>query len=160
MDMITTHRGTDFDALASVVAAEMLYPGATTILPRHQNPNVRAFLSLHKDFFEFCLPTTIDYSNVSRLVVVDTNTWQRLDRMERLQFKSDLEIHLYDHHRQQGDIASTAAHQIEIGANITLMLRFLKKEKINITPLPATLFLAGLYEDTGNLTFPSTTLGF
>ncbi len=37
MDMITTHRGTDFDALASVVAAETLYPHAVTVLlPQHQ----------------------------------------------------------------------------------------------------------------------------
>lgn len=157
LTIITTHKNTDFDALASVVAAGMLYPQAVTVLPQQQNPNVRAFLSLHKDLFEYCLPDHVDYSSVDQLVVVDTNAWQRLGKMDRLRAKSDLEIHLYDHHVQQGDIVSNWACQAEIGANITLMLRFLKKRKIEITPLQATLFLTGLYEDTGNLTFPSTT---
>ncbi len=157
LHIITTHKSTDFDALASVVAAGMLYPQAVTVLPQHQNPNVRAFLSLHKDLFEYCLANDIDFSCIDRLVVVDTNAWSRLDRMEHLREKSDMEIHVYDHHGQQGNIVPTRAYQAETGANITLMLRFLKKINIDITPLQATLFLTGLYEDTGNLTFPSTT---
>ena len=44
-----------------------------------------------------------------------------------------------------------------MGANITLMIRRLKQEKKILTPIQATLFLAGLYEDTGNLTFPAST---
>jgi CBS domain-containing protein len=36
------------------------------------------------------------------------------------------------------------------------MIRYLKERQIAITPVQASLFLAGLYEDTGNLTFLST----
>ena len=43
-----------------------------------------------------------------------------------------------------------------MGADITLMIRYLKERKIPITPIQASLFLAGLYEDTGSLTFLST----
>ena len=46
--------------------------------------------------------------------------------------------------------------QERIGANITLMIREIKKKKILLTPIQATLFLIGLYEDTGSLTFSST----
>jgi hypothetical protein len=35
------------------------------------------------------------------------------------------------------------------------MIREIKKQKILLTPIQATLFLIGLYEDTGSLTFPS-----
>ena len=56
-----------------------------------------------------------------------------------------------------GDIAATWKCQEETGATITLLVRRLKKEKKVLTPIQATLFLAGLYEDTGNLTFPSST---
>jgi nanoRNase/pAp phosphatase (c-di-AMP/oligoRNAs hydrolase) len=52
--IVTTHKGTDFDALASVVAANLLYPGIVTVLPGSLNPNVQAFVSLHKDLFGFC----------------------------------------------------------------------------------------------------------
>ena len=51
MDIITTHKNTDFDALASVMAANLIYPDARCILPKSLNPNVRAFLSIHKDVF-------------------------------------------------------------------------------------------------------------
>jgi len=44
-----------------------------------------------------------------------------------------------------------------MGANITLMIRQLKSENKILTPIQATLFLTGLYEDTGHLTFPATT---
>ena len=43
-----------------------------------------------------------------------------------------------------------------VGANITLLIRNLKEQNKRLTPIQATLFLAGLYEDTGNLTFPAT----
>ncbi|MGD9065181.1 MAG: CBS domain-containing protein, partial [Desulfobacterales bacterium] len=46
--------------------------------------------------------------------------------------------------------------QDAVGANITLLIRFLKQQNKALTPIHATLFLAGLYEDTGNLTFPAT----
>jgi tRNA nucleotidyltransferase (CCA-adding enzyme) len=95
MNIISTHKNTDFDALASVVAAAILYPDAITILPGILNPNVRAFISLHKDFFEFCPPDKVDLKKVERLIVVDTNSWQRLDRLDGLKEKKNLDIHLY-----------------------------------------------------------------
>jgi hypothetical protein len=52
MQIITTHKGTDFDAAASVLAAKILYPEAVAVLPKSLNPNVRAFLSNHKDLQE------------------------------------------------------------------------------------------------------------
>ena len=51
MQLVTTHKNTDFDALASVVAATILYPKAIPVLPKIVNPNVKAFLSIHKELF-------------------------------------------------------------------------------------------------------------
>jgi CBS domain-containing protein len=45
----------------------------------------------------------------------------------------------------------------KIGATITLLVREMRSRQIELTPLHATLFLIGLYEDTGQLTFSSTT---
>jgi tRNA nucleotidyltransferase (CCA-adding enzyme) len=155
--IITTHKGTDFDALASVVAANLLYPGMVTVLPGSLNPNVRAFLSLHKDLFDFCTPDKISFGEVCKLTVVDTNRWDRLDdRLNLLKKDPNLEIIVFDHHTNEGDINAKWQCQEEMGANITLMLRYLKAQKKSISPIQASLFLSGLYEDTGNLTFQST----
>jgi len=82
--IVTTHKGTDFDALASIVAANLLYPGIVTVLPGSLNPNVQAFVSLHKDLFGFCRPEDIDQDQVDKLTVVDIDRWDRLDGFDRL----------------------------------------------------------------------------
>ncbi len=154
--IITTHKNTDFDALASLVAGTLLYPEAVPILPRQTNPNVKSFLSIHKDIFEFPRADQLDLNAVRQLIVVDTNAWGRLDRLEGLKGMADLSIELWDHHPDEGDLCPAVSRRETTGANITLMLRALKEQGIPFSPIQATLFLAGLYEDTGNLTFPSS----
>jgi len=156
MYVVTTHRNTDFDGLASVVAATMIYPDTIAVLPKAVNPNVKGFVSIHKELFRLHSPDEIDFSQVERLIVVDVNTWRRLGRMSRLREKEDLDIYLWDHHGTRGDIVPVWDCRENMGANITLMIRKLKKQKKILTPIQATLFLAGIYEDTGNLTFNST----
>jgi tRNA nucleotidyltransferase (CCA-adding enzyme) len=157
MQIITTHKNTDFDALASVVAAGCLFPEAVCVLPRVLNPNVRRFLSLNKDLFDYRTVQGMDIEMTTRLIVVDTNSWQRLDGMGELKAKQGLEVVLFDHHSGSGDIKTSRTYCDDIGANITLMLRHLKKKRTRLSPVQANLFLLGLYEDTGNLSFPSTT---
>jgi len=156
MRIITTHKNTDFDALASTFAAAILLPDAIPVIPKSINPNVKAFLSIHKDVFKTYSPAEIDNDQVTTLIVVDTNKWDRLDGFDQLKKKKDLEVILWDHHPDNGDIEATSKCQEEMGATVTLMVRNLIKEKKIITPVQATLFLAGLYEDTGHLTFSAT----
>ncbi|MDM8549772.1 CBS domain-containing protein [Desulfobacterales bacterium HSG2] len=156
MQIATTHKNTDFDALASTIAATVLYPGTIPVLPKNVNPNVKGFLSIHKDVFNIRTPNEIDFNQVDRLIVVDVNKWNRLDGLKALKQKDDLDIILWDHHLIKGDIHSDRQYCEEMGANITLMVRQLKEEGNELTPMQATLFLTGLYEDTGNLRFPST----
>lgn len=155
MQIITTHKNTDFDALASVVAASMLYPEATPVLPKTLNPNIKQFLSIHKDIFTFSEPDEIDLEKVRSLIIVDVNSWSRLDRFHQLKDVPDIEILLWDHHGLEGDISTDLQHVEAMGANTTLMVRELKKRHIRLSPIQATLLLAGIYEDTGNLMFPS-----
>jgi len=155
MIIITTHKGSDFDALASLVAASLLYPGSKPVLPTSINENLKAFLSIHKDLFDLYSPRDIIVEDVKTLVVVDTHSWDRIEGMESLKHKKDLEIIIWDHHIQ-GDIETNQKNIKETGAAITLLTQELKKQNKLITPIQATLFLMGLYEDTGNLTFPST----
>ena len=129
MQIVTTHKNTDFDALASVVAATILYPDAIPVLPINVNPNVRAFLSLHKDLFNMHSSNQIDLKDVNSLIVVDANSWGRLDKMDTLKQVDNLEIILWDHHLNSGDISPDWKCQEEMGATITLMMRPLKAQK-------------------------------
>jgi tRNA nucleotidyltransferase (CCA-adding enzyme) len=157
MRIVMTHKNTDFDALGAVIAATLIYPGTIPVLPKIVNPNVRAFISIHKDLFNLCGSEEVDFDRVRSLVVVDTGSWKRLERIDRLTGRKDLEILLWDHHPGEGDISADWKCQEQIGSTITLMIRRLKEERKLLTPVQATLFLAGIYEDTGNLSFPSVT---
>ncbi|MDL2286802.1 CBS domain-containing protein [Desulfococcaceae bacterium OttesenSCG-928-F15] len=156
MEIITCHKNADFDAVASIFAAALIYPSAIPVRPSEMSPNVRAFLSIHKDIFDAHQPRDIDLQEVTRLVVVDTPSWKRLDnQLQKLKSKENLEVHLWDHH-PEGDLLAMETRREAVGATVTLFVRELRERKIRLTPMQATLFLLGLYEDTGRLTYTST----
>ncbi len=157
MEIITTHKMADFDAVASAFAANELYPQAQVVLPRGLNANVKAFISLHKDVFPYKKAVDIDLSGVSRLIAVDAPHWSRLEDLQGLKDKRELDIHVWDHHRASEGFAASKAHLDEVGATVTLLVLELEKDQSPVTPIQATLFLAGIYEDTGSMSFPSTT---
>lgn len=157
MEIITTHNSSDFDALASLVAAGLLYPDAILVLPSRLNPNVQAFLSIHKDLLGVRKFKDVNVDEVKRLVVVDTNQWKRIDKLSVLAKKQDLSIHVWDHHSMPTDMDAAKVVSDQVGACTTLFVEEFEKKQIQISPMQATLFLAGIYEDTGNLSFPSTT---
>ncbi len=156
MHIITTHKNTDFDALASVIAATLIYPGAVGVIPSSVNNNVARFLTTHKTAFNLILPDEINFEEVDQLTVVDTNQWRRLDRMNALRKRDDLAIAVWDHHHNGGDITADWACQEEVGATVTLLIREMRKKEMELNPLISTILLIGLYEDTGHLSFPST----
>lgn len=157
MQIITSHKQTDFDALASIIAATLLYPGSVGVVPKEVSRNVGRFLSTHKTAFNLILPQEVQHDEVKKLIVVDTSSWERLDRMDKLRGKDDLEIHIWDHHMHGGNIEGNWTCKEDIGATITLFVRELKRKEVELNPLMSTVMLLGLYEDTGHLTFPSTT---
>jgi tRNA nucleotidyltransferase (CCA-adding enzyme) len=158
MIIATTHKNTDFDALASVIAATILYPDCIGVVPKMTNRNVTQFLSTHKTAFNLILPHEVKHSQVKKLVVVDTGQWQRLDRMRELVDRKDLHIDLWDHHMTgEDDIKATWMCKEPVGATVTLLVREMRKRGMTLTPLDSTVLLIGLYEDTGHLSYPSTT---
>ncbi len=156
MQIITTHKSSDFDALASLVAATIIYPEAKPVLPGTINANLKNFLAIHKDLFNLWAPKEIDLDTVDTLICVDTHSWSRLDpRLNVLSKRSDLDVIVWDHH-EDGDIEAREAHVSQTGATVTLLVQQIEKARKLITPIQATLFLIGIYEDTGHLSYPST----
>lgn len=153
----TAHRNCDFDGLASMVAAAILQPGSVPVAPRTINPNVRNFLAMHKDLLQVVDLEEISWEAVRHLTVVDANRWDRLDPDIPKRLPVQTEISLWDHHTGIGDIKAQPACCEVVGATITLLAREMLRYRTLFTPIHATLFLIGLYEDTGNLTYNNTT---
>ena len=98
MDVVVTHANTDFDALASLVAARRLFPGARAALTGSLNRNVREFARLHADDLDLTTAEVIDLSTVTRLIVVETAQAERLGPFEELARSGTVEVLLFDHH--------------------------------------------------------------
>jgi len=158
VDLILSHTNADFDALASMVAASLLYPSAVMTLPAGADRNVREFLSLHGDVFNLLPPQDVPLDRVKRLIVVETQHARRLGRFAELIGKPGVHVLLFDHHTPQHPTVQADEAIIEpYGANTTLMVKLLRQRGIAIDALHATLFALGIYEDTGSLTFGTTT---
>ncbi|MEA3328566.1 MAG: DHHA1 domain-containing protein [Candidatus Omnitrophota bacterium] len=157
MDLIVTHQAADFDALASLVAAKKLYPGSKLMIPGSPEKAVGQFLSFCGDVIKIEKEKECNISNVTRLIIVDTRLASRIGKASQLLLKK-IPILVYDHHPPAAqDIKATAGKSERLGATTTLLVSYLAKKKIDISPIEATIMALGIYEDTGALTYLSTT---
>lgn len=157
MELITSHINADFDAFASMVGARRLYPGAELVFPGSQEKRVRDFI----DSFQpvpLKRVKDIDLESVKRLIVVDTKSPDRTGPFRGLLGRPGVDVHVYDHHLHgKTDIHGSVEVIEHVGAASTLFTEILKGKGIKPSPLEATVFCLGIYEETGNLLFPTTT---
>jgi len=157
MRLITTHVGADFDSLASLFAARRLLGGGTCAFSGSSCRNVREFLKRYGDRFPVLTPRRIDLDAVSDLVVVDARSRSRIGPFGVLPGRPGVRVRLFDHHPPtEDDIPADEAVLEPLGATTTLLVERILAERIPVPPLEATLFVLGIYEDTGALTFGAT----
>lgn len=157
--LITTHQGTDFDALASVVAAKKIHPESVASISGSLNQNVRDFYQMHIDLLELIEPENIDQDNIDTLIIVDTRITDRLGIFSELARKETVKKIIYDHHPKSSDDLKGAYidRSKAYGATTTILVKELIKRKVSIDQMEATLFALGIHEDTGSLTYLTST---
>jgi tRNA nucleotidyltransferase (CCA-adding enzyme) len=158
MEVITTHMNADFDALASMLAAKKLYPEAKMVFPGAQEKNLRNFF-LHTSsyLFDFLRIKDVDFNKIRKLILVDTRQKKRIGKFKKLLDRTDLEIHIYDHHPpSEDDIKGDFELIREVGAGTSILTAIIREKGIKISPDEATLMSLGIYEDTGSFTYSST----
>lgn len=155
MQIILTHENADFDAIASLLGAHKLFPQAQPVLPHRVNRNVMAFLGLYGADLPFTKPELLPRGrHVRRVILVDTQTLTSVRGLS-----DDLEeVFILDHHTPPTELPPNWYFQGEqLGANATLLTEALSTRLIPLNRIEATLLLAGIYEDTGGLTYLGTT---
>ncbi len=157
--IITSHINADFDAIASMLAAQKLYPDSVIIFPGSQEKSLRDFFIQSTSYlFNMVDPFAIDFSATEKLVIVDTKQKNRLPQVVDLLGKKDLKIDIYDHHpAMKDDIHASFEITKTTGATTTILCALLQEKKITLTPEEATIMALGIYEDTGCFTYFSTT---
>ena len=153
MHLILTHERADFDAVASLLGAAKLYPEAIPLVPRDVNQNVRDFLTLYWDEFNFVEFRHKPPGRVSQITVVDT---QYIPQIRGRNAATRLRV--IDHHAPGENLPPEAeATLVSTGATATFLVGEIARANLKITPIEATLLLLGIYEDTGSLTYHNTT---
>ncbi|MDR3599308.1 MAG: CBS domain-containing protein [Desulfosporosinus sp.] len=158
MDIILAHRQIDFDALASMVAAQKLYPNSVLVMEGKPDVSVQDFLALSKDQLRFRKAQDINLNDVSRVILVDTHDLHRAGTLgEKVAQIPEVEVEIYDHHPYAGK--SEPGIVIEpVGACATLLVEKLAELGLPLNSFEATLIAIGIYDDTGSLLFDSTTV--
>jgi tRNA nucleotidyltransferase (CCA-adding enzyme) len=158
-EVIATHTNTDFDAFAAMLAARRLYPDAVVSVSGALNRNVREFYRLHADELDAVETSRLETDAIRRLVVVETTSASRLGDLEEVALDPEVEKVLFDHHAGKLPEWIKAENAVisQDGALTTTLAGVLAEREIAVTPLEATAFALGIHEDTGSLTYPTTT---
>ncbi len=153
--LLTTHPNADFDGVASMVAARHLYPGAVLAFSGSAEASVRNFLERHPQL-AILNPKQVDLDTIDTVVLCDSNTPERAGHFAERAKNGP--FHVFDHHPVDADDPVPDFFLIEpVGATTTLMAERLQAKNIRPAPWEATLMALGIYEETGSLTYASTT---
>ncbi len=153
MHIILTHEQADFDAIASLTAAALLHRDSIAILPNRINRNVRSFLDLCGNELPLHHFKEISPIKIDQITLVDT---QALVTLKGISKKTTVSV--IDHHQKKKDLPATWTTVFEnTGSCTTILVEELKSRNDPLTIILSTLFLLGIYEDTGSLSYANTT---
>ena len=160
MEVITTHINADFDCLGSMIAAKRLYPDAVIVFPGGQERSLREFFLKSVQYaFGFRRVRDIDLKSITRLILVDVRQASRIGPFAAVAKRSGVDIHIYDHHvTKSGSLTGSVEHVDAVGSTVTVFSHLLMEKQVELTADEATMMMLGLYEDTGSLTFHTTTV--
>ncbi len=157
--LVTCHSNADFDAFASIIAAQILYPDAILLFPgSHEKSLMSVYNEVAKLKYNFKNPDEINWDTITKLIIVDTRQNSRVPHVKQLLTKEDIEIHIWDHHpNSRDDIKATYTNIEPLGSTTTLMLQSIRSQNLEVSSQDATLLGLGIYGDTGSFTYASTT---
>lgn len=157
--VIISHVNTDFDALASMIAAKKLYPDAVMAISDKQETKVKQFLNIYRDTIDYISDRYVEWEKVSELIIVDVASLRRIGAFMKDIDLSGVKITVIDHHPASEDDVEADFSQVEqVGAAVTLLLEKIEEKNITFSPFEATIFGLGIYTDTGFFTNDTTTV--
>ncbi|MCL1791570.1 MAG: CBS domain-containing protein [Peptococcaceae bacterium] len=162
MRIILSHRYLDFDALASMIAAQKLFPDAVMVMDGEVSASVQDFMALAKEHLAFLPWRDLDLNAVSEVILVDINDFRKTSlNAEAIRHLQKLPLQIFDHHPLAGEtsVVRETDHIEPVGATVTLLVeRLATLEGVcRITGFEATVMMLGIYHDTGSLLFENTT---
>ncbi len=158
--VIVTHRGTDFDAFAAMLAARRLYPGAVVAVGE-LNRNVQEFYRLYGDELGAVVEDSrLEQDAIRRLIVIGTTDAARLGKLESVALDPKVEKVVFDD--DGGDalpewVDPDTSVLSQDGALTTTLVGILAERGALPSPLETTAYALAIHEATGSLTHATST---
>ena len=95
---------------------------------------------------------------IDRVYLVDAQTIPNDEALQRRLRQSNPQIEIFDHHPpSEGCPPSAIVHYAATGATTTMLVEDIQQRNLAISGNESTILLLGIYEDTGHLTYTTTT---
>lgn len=161
MKIVITHQSPDFDAVASAYGAFMLYSCDKIYLSHNVDENVMWYIkdeNMENIFQRVSTNFVKDFNEeIELLVITDCKVKSRLGYLDKFIEKAK-RIYVYDHHTtSECDIDVDEKFIEEVGSSTALITNKIAEKNIPLPKEGLNLMLLGIYEDTGFLTFNTTT---
>lgn len=161
MKIVVTHIQPDFDAISSAYGALKLHHCNHIAVATNSEPNVYEFLKNSGSNIPIKRYSDKDIEEVisiELLVITDCKLKKRLGKFASFLEKAK-KIIIYDHHPDYAKDIENAEYVVEkVGSTTSIVIEKLMENNIEISSFEASLLGLGIYEDTGLLTFESTTI--
>lgn len=151
MQVVLLQEGADLDALSSAYGLTLLNKRLKIVLPNSLNSSVLQAIEEFKNRFKdkVIKKQQLEWNKVKRVYLTDSHHTPE---------NYDGEIIVYDHHEiTQKNKKNIKLHIDNTGSATTIVVEKIKKRNIKLSTEDATILALGIYEDTGNFKFPSTT---
>ena len=131
MKVILTHEQADMDALASQLAAWLLFPDALPLLPRNINRNGRRYLQNFGEDLPYITHEDLPREEIQKLILVDTQSMITLKGMS-----GETTVIVFDHHPLREDLdPDWELHLVQSGSNVSQMVARIREKGIDLSTL-------------------------
>ena len=158
MEIILSHNNLDCDGLAAMLAMSRLRPGARPVLMGGLNRNVRDLLERDQADLRFGRLRDLPKEGIERIILVDAQTLPADEGLMQRVRQNNPAIEIYDHHPLAESLPAQASlTRADTGATTTILVEMMQEQRLPLSPSDASILILGIYEDTGHLTYTTTT---
>ncbi|WP_457635295.1 CBS domain-containing protein [Persephonella sp.] len=158
MQVIFISEGADLDALSTAFGITLINPEAKILLPDAVSSSFRLAVKRFENKLKGKMIKINDLKKINVLYLADTNNYKASLKKLSDFIDENTKVIIYDHHPVRSKLPKNVEKHIKkTGSASTIVVYQLKRNKIQLSSDDATILILGIYEDTGNFTYNTTT---
>jgi len=158
LQVIFISEGADLDALSTAFGITLINPEAKILLPDAVSSSFRLAVKRFENKLKDKMIKINNLKKINVLYLADTNNYKASLKKLSDFIDENTKVIIYDHHPIRSKLPKNIEKHIKkTGSASTIVVYQLKRNKIQLSSDDATILILGIYEDTGNFTYNTTT---